>query len=220
MAVPWGAFHLSIERDLLIHPATKILLWLGFALAVQGLDFAVLTLVSVFAILWLVLLGGLSEALFMLRRARWLLLSLLLIYAFATPGDLLFPLLGAFSPSLQGMRGGALQAWRLALLLVALALLLRSCPRESLLSGLYALLRPFRAIGLNPDRVAVRLWLTLHYAQQQSRQKMQAWRDELRAALDPAPNAALHVTLELPAFTWRDAMMLALATLMLGWALW
>jgi len=113
-----------------------------------------------------------------------------------------------------------LQAWRLALLLVALALLLRSCPRESLLSGLYALLRPFRAIGLRPERVAVRLWLTLHYAQQQSRQRMQAWRDELRVALDPAPNVALHVTLELPAFTWRDAMALVLAALLLGAAWW
>lgn len=205
---------------MLIHPATKVLLWLGFALAVQGLDFIVLTLMSMLVILWLVLARGISEALFMLRRARWLLLSLLLIYAFATPGDLLFPLLGTFSPSLQGLHGGALQAWRLALLLVALALLLHSCPRECLLSGLYVLMRPFRAMGLNPERVSVRLWLTLHYAQQQSRQKMQAWRDELRIALDPAPNAALHVTLELPAFTWRDAMALTLATLLLGAALW
>jgi energy-coupling factor transport system permease protein len=220
MAVPWGAFNLAMVIDLLIHPATKILLWLGFALAVQGLGFAVLTPVSMLAILWLALVGGFSEVLLTLRRARWLLLSLLLIYAFATPGDLLFPVLGTFSPSLQGLRGGALQAWRLALLLVALALLLRSCPRESLLSGLYALLRPFRTIGLSPERVAVRLWLTLHYAQQQSRQRMQAWRDELRVALDPAPNVALHVTLELPAFTWRDAMALVLAALLLGAAWW
>lgn len=206
--------------DLLIHPATKILLWLGFALAVQGFGFALLALLSALAILWLARSGALSAALFMLRRARWLLLSLLLIYAFATPGDLLFPVLATFSPSLQGMRGGALQAWRLALLLAALAVLLHACPRESLLSGLYVLLRPFRAIGLNPERVAVRLWLTLHYAQQQSRQKMRAWRDELHAALDPAPNGALQVTLELPAFTWRDAVAMALAMLLLGLALW
>lgn len=211
---------MSIVIDLLIHPATKIMLWLMFAFAVHVLDFSILALVSVLAMLWLALVEGLSEGLFMLRRARWLLLSLSLIYAFATPGDLLFPVLGAFSPTFQGLRGGAMQAWRLALLLVALALLLRSCPRESLLSGLYALLRPFRAIGLNPDRVAVRLWLTLHYAQQQARQKMQTWREELRSALDPAPNVALQVSLELNVFTWRDAMALALATLLLGLALW
>lgn len=202
--------------DVSLHPATKILLWMAFAFVVQRLDFAILALASVLAALWLTRIGGLSEGLFMLRRARWLLLSLWLIYAFATPGDLLFPLLGSFSPSLQGMHGGALQAWRLALLLAALALLLHACPQESLLSGLYVLLRPFRAIGLNPDRAAVRLWLTLHYARQQSRQKMQAWREELRSALCPAPDAALQVTLEMPAFTWRDAMALVLATLLLG----
>jgi energy-coupling factor transport system permease protein len=205
---------------LLIHPATKILLWLGFALAVQRLEFAELSLVSVFFLLCLVLAGGLFEALRMLRRARWLLLSLLLVYAFATPGSLLFPLLGKLSPTLEGLHGGALQAWHLSLLLLALALLLHLCPRESLLSGLYVLMRPFRVIGLNPERVAVRLWLTLHYAQQQTRQRMQAWRDELRAALDPAPDAALHVGLELPSFGWRDAMALALGTLMVGAALW
>lgn len=220
MAVPWGAFHFPSMIDLSIHPATKILLWLVFAIAVQRFDFAVLALFSVIVILWMALAGGLFEGLLMLRRARWLLLSLLLIYAFATPGDLVLPLLGAFSPSLQGLRGGALQAWRLALLLIALALLLRSCPRENLLSGLYVLLRPFRKIGMNPERVAVRLWLTLHYAEQQTRQKMQAWREELRSALDPAPNVALHISLELPAFTWRDAIVLALATLLLGFSLW
>lgn len=205
---------------MLIHPATKILLWLGFALAVQGFEFAALTLLSLSTLLWLVLSGGLSEALLMLRRARWLLLSLLLIYAFATPGELFFPAWGALGPTLQGLRGGALQAWRLALLLLALALLLHSCPRESLLSGLYVLMRPFRILGLNPERIAVRLWLTLHYAQQQTRQTMQAWRDELRAALDPAPNTALQVTLEMSVFTWRDAMALALASLMLGFVSW
>lgn len=205
--------------DLLIHPATKILLWIGFALAVQMLGFTLLGLVSALAGIWLALGGGLSEVGFVLRRSRWLLLSLTLIYAFATPGDLLFPLLGDFGPSLQGLRGGALQAWRLALSLVTLALLLRACPRESLLSGIYALLRPLRAVGMNPDRVAVRLWLTLHYAQQQSRQKMQAWREELRVALDPAPSAVLHVSLELPPFSWRDPVVLLLAALLLGLAL-
>lgn len=218
MATPWGAFYSLVI--VLMHPATKILLWLGFAIAIQGLDFVLLTLVSVLAILCLALFGALSEALPLLRRTRWLLLSLLLIYAFATPGDLLLPVLGNYSPTFQGVHGGALQVWRLVLLLVALALLLYSCPRESLLSGLYVLLRPFRPIGLNPERLAVRLWLTLHYAQQQSRQKMQAWRDELRSALDPAPSGEVHVALELPAFSWRDAMMLVLATLMLGWVLW
>lgn len=204
----------------LIHPATKILLWLGFALTVRWLDSAQLGLIGLLVIFWLARTGGGEDALTMLRRARWLLFSLLLIYAFATPGESLFPALGAMSPTLQGVQGGGLQAGRLALLLLALALLLRCCPRESLLSGIYALLCPFRVIGLNPERIAVRLWLTLHYARQLSRQKMQDWRNELRAALDPVPNETLQVTLELPSFSWRDVMALLLPLFCLGIAYW
>lgn len=202
-----------------IHPAIQILLWLGFAVVVQGLDIVPLAVLTMLAVFSLLIVRN-SGALHMLRRVRWLLLSLMLIYAFATPGDPIFPAFGMFGPSLQGLRGGGMQAWRLALLLVALALLLRSCPRESLLSGLYVLLRPFRKMGLNADRVAVRLWLTLRYAEQQPRQNIQAWWHELRSSLDGAPAGAAQVTLELAAFTWRDAAVLALATIMAVLALW
>lgn len=205
---------------MLIHPATKILLWLGIALAVQGFGFVPLALVTAPVTLALLMTRGFHVALLMLRRARWLLLPLVLIYAYATPGLPLFPALGAISPSFDGVRGGMLQGWRLALMLLCLALLLRSCPREHLLSGLYVLLRPFRVMGLNPEQVAVRLWLTLHYAQEQPLQKMRGWRGELRSALDSAPAAATEVTLELLAFSWRDTMALALAACASGLALW
>lgn len=205
---------------MLIHPATKIALWLGFALAAQGIGFFALALVTPLLVMALIMAHALSSALLMLRRARWLLLPLLLIYAYATPGPALFPALGAISPSLGGLHGGALQAWRLVLLLLGLALLLWSCPRESLLSGLYALLRPFRAMGLDPERIAVRLWLTLHYAQGQTRQNMQGWRGALGSALDPVPGAATEVKLALFTFTWRDTAVIALAALATGLVLW
>jgi energy-coupling factor transport system permease protein len=159
-------------------------------------------------------------ALLMVRRARWLLLSLFLIYAFASPGDGMFPALGSFSPSLQGALGGAMQAWRLILLLLALGLLLRACPQNSLLSGIYILIRPFGVLGIDADRIAVRLWLTLQYAEQQPRHNIQGWWNELRSTLDPSPDAASEITLELPAYSWRDGFILALAVLLLGLALW
>lgn len=216
---PWGAFHFLIVTITRFHPATKILLWLGLATAVQGLGAMPLTLLSVL-VAALLLAGHSAGALLMVRRARWLLLSLLLIYAFATPGDALFPALGTFSPSLQGAQGGMMQAWRLVLLLLALGLLLRSCPQNSLLSGLYLLMRPLRTVGIDADRIAVRLWLTLQYAELQPRRNVQGWWNELRSTLDPAPDAASEITLELPAFAWRDGFILALAALLLGLALW
>lgn len=205
---------------MLIHPATKILLWLGTALAMQGLGIMSLSLVAVLLTIALIMVRDVSSALSMVRRARWLLLPLVLIYAYATPGVPMFPVLGAISPSSDGLHGGILQAGRLVLLLLGLALLLNSCPRESLLSGIYVLLRPFRLVGLDPERVTVRLWLTLHYAQGQSCQKMQDWRSELLAALDPAPAVATEVKLELFAFSWRDILVLALAMFVSGLLLW
>lgn len=217
--VSWRAFHFLSEIFIQFHPATKILLWLGFAIAVQGLGREFLALISVAAAT--LLLAARPVGIFhMVRRARWLLLSLLLIYAFATPGDALFPALGTFSPSLQGLQGGGLQAWRLLLLLLALGWLLQSCPRDSLLSGLYVLMRPFRAVGLDADRVAVRLWLTLQYAEQQPRRNVQGWWSDLRATLDPVPHVATEITLELPAFDWPDAAILAVAVLFLGLIWW
>lgn len=179
-----------------------------------------LSLVAVLLTIALIMVRGVPSALSMVRRARWLLLPLVLIYAYATPGVPMFPALGAISPSSDGLHGGILQAGRLVLLLLGLALLLNSCPRESLLSGIYVLLRPFRLVGLDPERVAVRLWLTLHYAQGQSCQKMQDWRSELLAALDPAPAVATEVKLELFAFSWRDILVLALAMFVSGLLLW
>ncbi|MDZ7655459.1 MAG: hypothetical protein U0997_05905 [Sulfurimicrobium sp.] len=201
------------------HPATKILLWLGFAIAMQGMGVMPLTLLSVVGVM--VLLAGRSPgALLMVRRARWLLLSLLVIYAFATPGDALIPQLGSYAPSIQGVRGGAMQAWRLVLLLLALGWLLRSCPRNSLLSGLYILMKPFAGVGIDADRIAVRLWLTLQYAEQQPRRNAHGWWNELRLTLDPAPDAATEIILEMPAFTWRDAVILVFATFFFGLLLW
>lgn len=216
---PWGAFFLGSMTIIQFHPATKILLWLGFAIALQGLELVPLVFISI-AVAALLLSESNPGSLLMVLRARWLLISLLLVYAFATPGDVLFPVLGRVSPTFQGLYGGAVQVWRLFLLLLVLGLLLRSCPREELLGGLYTLMRPFRAIGVNADRVAVRLWLTMQYAEQQPRRNAQGWWNDLRSSLDPASDAANEVTLELPDFTWRDTLVLLLSALLLGLKLW
>lgn len=216
---PWGAFHFLIVTTFQVHPATKILIWLVFAIAIQGMGLVPLTLLSGVSAA-LLLAGNSAGTLLMVRRARWLLFSLVTIYALATPGDALFPVLGAFSPTLQGVHGGAMQAWRLVMLLLALGWLLRSCPRNSLLSGLYVLLRPFNRMGLDADRVAVRLWLTLQYTEQQPKLDIQGWWNELRSTLEPAPDAASEITLELPAFTWRDGVILMLSALFFGLLLW
>lgn len=100
------------------------------------------------------------------RRMRWLLLSLMIIYAFGTPGELipLFPI--NFSPTYEGLLLGWLQIEKLLIALAALSLLLISSSRGQMLLGLYMLLMPFKFIGLNIERFAARLMLTLDYVEE------------------------------------------------------
>lgn len=100
------------------------------------------------------------------RRMRWLFLSLLVIYAFGTPGELipLFPV--SFSPTFEGLQLGWLQIEKLLIALTVLSLLLISSSREQMLLGLYMLLMPFKFIGLNVERFAARLMLTLDYVEE------------------------------------------------------
>ena len=151
------------------------------------------------------------QAINLLRRTRWLFLSLILIYAFATPGASLLPQWGIFSPTTEGLRSGAMQAWRLVVLLLALALLMASSTRENLLAGLYSLLRPFKVIGASPERIAVRLWLTLHYAEQGTGIKSSDWLRTIQQGMEPPVSTVKEINLQVPKFTWRDAVILAFA---------
>jgi energy-coupling factor transport system permease protein len=100
------------------------------------------------------------------RRMRWLFLSILIIYAFGTPGELIpnFPV--HFAPTFEGLQSGLVQIEKLLIALAALSLLLTSSPREQMMLGLYMLLSPFNLIGLNVERFAARLMLTLDYVEE------------------------------------------------------
>lgn len=65
---------------------------------------------------------------------------------------------------------GLMQTWRLGLLLLLLDALVLRIPMADLLAGLHSLLRPFTALGVDRDRVTVRLALTLS-----AMQRAQGW---------------------------------------------
>lgn len=97
----------------------------------------------------------------MLRRVRWLLLAMLILYGWFTPGDPLLPQLGDWSPSLAGVQQGLLRVAALAAIVVAVYLLLMSTPRGDLVSGLLWFGRPLHRLGIDDRRFAVRLVLAL-----------------------------------------------------------
>jgi energy-coupling factor transporter transmembrane protein EcfT len=203
-----------------LHPSTRILICIITAVTLQWLQPPAMAGFSVLLVLALAAAGAWRQFAILLRRARWLLISLLTIYVLATPGDNLLPVLGAFGPTRQGLEVGGLQAWRLAALLAALALLLATAPRDQLLAGLYGLLKPLQLFGVDAERIAVRLWLTLHYSEQGVKLKGADWRLAVRAALAPEEGGATEsVCMEMAPLRWLDAVammtMVTLSTMML-----
>lgn len=195
-----------------MHPGSRILFCLLSALALPGLSFFYLAALSL--VLLPIALRDRARVWQLLRRSRWLLLALVLGYGYTLPGEALFPVVGAASPSEAGLRSGLVQAWRLALLLVLIEwLVLRQAP-ATLLAGLYGLIRPLRHLGLDPDRLAVRLGLTLQAVGQYGRMRL-AWLQDPdiqdRAAALPAS-----FRLELAAWRPLDWIVLCIACLSLG----
>ena len=148
-----------------MHPLVKILCFMLVLLLTSMASATGLFLLLIF--FCLIFLGIKNKSfLHAVRRMRWLLLSLMIIYAFGTPGELipLFPI--NFSPTYEGLLLGWLQIEKLLIALAALSLLLISSSRGQMLLGLYMLLMPFKFIGLNIERFAARLMLTLDYVEE------------------------------------------------------
>ncbi len=142
-----------------MHPASRILIYLLAALAIPGLSFFLLSICFAAALAFLVLVR--RSPLRLVWRTRWLLLVLVLGYAYGLPGEPLLAGLGEYAPSLEGMLHGARQALALTTLLLWLDILVLALSSERLLGGLYRLLVPLSRVGIDGPRVALRLGLTL-----------------------------------------------------------
>ena len=149
-----------------LHPAACILLWCGWAIGAELASLPVLYSMAVVTTTAFVFPRFRHTAARLLRRSRWLMLVLLLTYAYTISGDLVWPELAWASPTVEGVKGGLLRILRLALMLVALAVLLASTERPRLIYGLYVLARPLSALGFDRRAFAVRLGLTLEYVEQ------------------------------------------------------
>jgi energy-coupling factor transporter transmembrane protein EcfT len=162
-----------------LHPAVRLLFWAGLVMAGQGLEAGWL---AGFTFLALVVGGLLAGAHLrrLMRRARFLLLTIGLLFACGTPGEALLPLLGAASPTLAGLEMAAQHCARLALVLALLALLFQSTSSSQLVAGVFGLLKPFSPLGLSRERVALRLMLVLQYAEDQKGEgRLKSWKQWL-----------------------------------------
>lgn len=196
-----------------LHPAARILLWCGWAVAVERAALSPLIILAVASATAFLFAPVRQQLLRLLRRTRWLLAILLLTYAYILPGMALWPALDWASPSVEGLQQGALRTGRLVLMLAGLALLLAYTSRPRLVYGLYALARPLARLGFDRRAFAVRLGLTLDYVERAPKQAR--WLEALRA---PLPDDATPAAYTLEAERWQSSdSAVILAALLLVW---
>ena len=140
----------------------------------------------------------------LLRRVRFLLLVLIVLFAFFTPGEAMLPILGRFSPTYEGAAMAAMQGLRLVVVVMLVALLLEKADERALVSGLIVLAWPLRGLGLSIERLAVRLLLVFRYIETPP---SGGW----RALLAPAPEggAVDRLTVCFSALCWWDRLFIA-----------
>lgn len=201
-----------------LHPAVQIVLWGMLAALAQHASGALLVALALI-VQGAALALGAGQFLRLLRRTRWIMLALLLIYAYVTPGVGVWPQWGGWSPTREGLLEGGDQLLRLLSVLAGLALLLSMLQRERLMAGLYVLLQPLSWLGVSRERIAVRLALTLDLAETAMRDTTDNWRATLQQSLHPPPSAGRTVHLSMPSLDWFDALVLGCAGLLL-WGLW
>lgn len=161
-------------------------------------------------------------------KRMWLVwVSILLIMAFNTPGEIVVSLPGQLHITYQGLYQGALQIARLSLMLLLIALMTSALSRSQLLSAFYCISQPLRLLGLSPDRLATRLWLTIAYIEQHQRDAFSRGKnsasilDEFLQSQQTPPLTPADYTIKiaLPSLTGLDYMIIALmlSSLLLLW---
>lgn len=140
-----------------LHPASIILL--GFALLIAATTRSGFSLLAANG-------GFFAAAMFLarahllriLRRSRWLLLTMLVLFAWMTPGTSIEWVPGA---TYEGLHLAVENLARLVIAIATVALVLGALDLSGLVYGLRALLAPLASLGAFRDRLAVRLMLTL-----------------------------------------------------------
>ena len=188
-----------------LHPATRLLIWLATLIAAQclsGVPLLVALSASLLSGTVVIRRGGR-----LVWRARWLLCSLFVVFAWGTAGNALWA--SDWAPTDEGLRDALTHLGRLVLVLMVVAAFLEKMSLSDLLTGTHTALSPFAYLGFDPDRGVVRLMLALRYAETLPRPR--DWK-----ALLTMPDTTMEDAVEVRrlGFGWRDfavAMAVALA---------
>jgi len=157
-----------------LHPATLLVAWGGFVVVLQSLAITGLAWAAA-AVLPLSLFLARRRSLLLIRRARWLLLSIAVLFAFATPGERLAEPFGGLGVTHDGLKLALEHVLRLTLLLASLALLHERLGNEGLIGGLHWLMAPLAGQRELRERIVVRLLLVLDYVESEPKGGWRGW---------------------------------------------
>jgi hypothetical protein len=168
-----------------MHPSVVLAVWFSAVLLTQVLPSTVLAPAGV---LVLALAGALVRRHFaaLLKRSKWILLTLFLTFVFLTPGE---RWLAGVPVSHEGLLSGGDHLMRLLSVLLAVAWLVGGRSTGWLLSAMWGALGVFRAAWAT--RFIVRLALTLRYAGESDLHA--SWRKKL-TALEPAAPTTIEIS--------------------------
>lgn len=197
-----------------MHSGLVLFLWMAGVASVQVASGRLLAaLVGI--CLSLVLLLARRRGVRLIRRVRILLLAIIVLFAWFTPGEALLAGLPGFSPTREGVMLAMEHAGRLIVVVCCVALLLEMLSPDRLISGLHALCRPGIVLGLSAQRVALRLLLVLRYVDD-ARGGRHEWKRWLLEADEDV--AAVHLVRE--RLGASDLLILAGFLAGVGWWLW
>ena len=96
----------------------------------------------------------------MILRLRWLLVAILLVYGWSTPGVSLLPAISTWSPTVEGLSLGLWRMLSLLMIVAAVHLLMQVTSRSQLLPAIMQLIKPVTTAATR-ERLAVRILLSI-----------------------------------------------------------
>lgn len=150
-----------------INVITQLILFILLAIVINQLKLMAL-LPILFILICFIALNKVERYINTLKRFKWLFLVLMIIYAFNTPGEHIHGWPFDITPTYEGVIAGISQAIRISAILAIISWIMAVNTKQQLVSGFYFILSPFKLLGLQTERFAARLWLTLHYVELQN----------------------------------------------------
>ncbi|HEY5604364.1 MAG TPA: energy-coupling factor transporter transmembrane component T [Gammaproteobacteria bacterium] len=146
-----------------MHPVIRIVNFLILAgfVAFGGLYEIALGFALVLSVVLYKRLQSVELSTRIIRRMRWLFLSILVVYLWFTPGEPMLPVDSGFIPTLQGLQTGLLRVFSLILIIFAVNYFISTIARNTLVEAIVWLLYPLNWLGVDTRRLALRIALTL-----------------------------------------------------------